>query len=439
MGRLMKDSGVPWLGLIPNDWAINTLGNFFIENTKVNSALESKNALKFKFGTIIQKPNDKEREDEDGLDILCRYTLVEPDDIIINGLNLNFDFKTLRVGIVRESGIITSAYIAIRPRLNAIYPDYFNYLLTSLDFQKVFHNMGAGLRQTLKYSELKTLIVLSLPIPEQQRIASFLDRKCKEVDELIELQEKMIEELKAYKQSVINEAVTKGLNSEVQMKDSGVEWIGQIPEHWDVNKVKYLLTKNDGGIWGEEPKNIDTDKIVIRSTEQTIDGYWDIQDPALRDLSACDYKSFLINKGDLLVTKSSGSSSHIGKTTIADDYFVDNECYYSNFIQRLRCNDKCLPYYMWYILNSILSREQFVFFQNSTSGIGNLNSTIINNIFIPKPPISEQEAIINYLNIQTKKINNLLAIKQVKIDTLQEYKKSIIYEYTTGKKEVPEK
>lgn len=214
-----------------------------------------------------------------------------------------------------------------------------------------------------------------------------------------------------------------------RMKDSGIEWIGEIPEDWVCIKLKNKLTANDGGVWGNEPKSDGNDKIVIRSTEQTIDGKWDIQDPALRDLSGMHYANCRIAVDDLLLTKSSGSSLHIGKTTIADKYFADHECYYSNFIQRLRVKGNAR--YIWYLLNSPIAREQFVYLQNSTSGIGNVNSDNINNIYVPFPSALEQQRIVGFLDKECAEIDGLIADIQTEIDTLEQYKRSVITEAVT--------
>lgn len=215
------------------------------------------------------------------------------------------------------------------------------------------------------------------------------------------------------------------------MKNSGIEWIGEIPKHWTYSKLKYELISCDGGVWGNDPiEDSVQNKIVIRSTEQTVDGKWCIVEPAQRDLNGINnLHAFKILKGDLLMTKSSGSALHIGKTSLADNYFLENECYYSNFIQRIRT--KAFPKYIWYILNSPLSREQFVYLQNSTSGIGNINAENICNIFIPVPNHAEQKNIVATLDEKCGKIDELIANQQAQIEKLKEYKQSVITEAVT--------
>ena len=211
-------------------------------------------------------------------------------------------------------------------------------------------------------------------------------------------------------------------------KDSGIEWIGDVPEHWSVNKLGYLLEKNDGGVWGDDPK--ENGLIVLRSTEITLDGRWNINEPAKRSLSNKEFNNALLKKGDLLLTKSSGSEQHIGKTAIADDSVADLRCAFSNFMQRLRTKRMISPNYLYYFLNNN-GREQLLYLSTTTTGLKNLSGSIINNLKIQVPTINEQHIITNYLNKKTSEIDSLIADKEELIKKLEEYKQSIITEAVT--------
>ncbi|MCD7744111.1 MAG: restriction endonuclease subunit S [Lachnospiraceae bacterium] len=213
------------------------------------------------------------------------------------------------------------------------------------------------------------------------------------------------------------------------MKDSGVEWIGEIPEAWNVFPMKSVIISNDGGIWGNDPVGDGTDKVVIRSTEQSIDGKWQITSPATRNLSGFNVDTYRILPGDLLITKSSGSAFHIGKTTIADQYFAEKECYYSNFIQRVRVNQ--FAKYYWYILNSTIARDQFVYLQNTTSGIGNINAKDIEKIYVPLPSIDEQYSISRFLDEQCAKIDTIIAKALASIEEYKHLKQAVITQTVT--------
>ena len=215
-----------------------------------------------------------------------------------------------------------------------------------------------------------------------------------------------------------------------EMKDSGVPWVGEIPVDWICGKCKTILVSNDGGVWGNDPVGNESDKVVIRSTEQTIDGKWSIDNPATRDLSQIEYSKARIQKDDLLITKSSGSDLHIGKTTIADDYFVDHECYFSNFIQRIRCGNYA-PKLLWYLFNSPIIRDQCVFLQNTTSGIGNINAEMIRNFYVPIPPIEKQKQIVSFLDAECARIDAIIEQTRATVDEYKKLKQAIITQAVT--------
>lgn len=215
-----------------------------------------------------------------------------------------------------------------------------------------------------------------------------------------------------------------------EMKDSGIEWIGEIPDGWMAVKAKYILSANDSGVWGNDPAEDGNDKIVIRSTEQTIDGKWCIEKPAVRNLSGVKFEGSRILPNDLLITKSSGSDLHIGKTTLADEYFIENECYFSNFIQRVRCQNYG-PKLLWYLFNSPIVREQCVYLQNTTSGIGNINADVINNLYLPKAPFYEQHRIATFLDRKCAEIDSVIADTQKTIEEYKALKQSIITKAVT--------
>ena len=242
--RAMKDSGIPWIGEIPETWNVNMLSSLFDEHKQKNKDLSETNLLSLSYGKIIRKDiNTNEGllpESFDG------YNIISDGDIVFRLTDLQNDKRSLRTGLCLEKGIITSAYVTIRSR-QKLYSPYYHYLVHSYDVCKVFYGMGDGVRQGMNYSDLRKLLLVSPSYSEQQRIAEFLDRKCAEVDEMIALQEQIIEELKAYKQSVITETVTKGLNPDAPMRDSGIEWIGQIPEHWRIATIGRLFNIYAGG------------------------------------------------------------------------------------------------------------------------------------------------------------------------------------------------
>ena len=208
-------------------------------------------------------------------------------------------------------------------------------------------------------------------------------------------------------------------------RNSGVEWLGQVPEHWVVCPLKRVLARNDGGVWGDDPDD-DTGTVVLRSTEQTIDGSWSITNPAHRRLSFQERKEALLAKGDLVVTKSSGSALHIGKTSLVTDRVAQLEPCFSNFMQRLRCLSEFEPRLAWYLINSHMGRQQLVYNSNTTTGLANLNGTILGNLLFAMPPPVEQRSIAAFLDHETAKIDSLVERKRLLLDRLAEYRTALI-------------
>ncbi len=208
-------------------------------------------------------------------------------------------------------------------------------------------------------------------------------------------------------------------------KPSGVEWLGEVPDYWDVSRFKWYIERNDGGVWGGEPDG-ENDTIVLRSTEQTVSGKWDIKDPASRKLSQQEKEMSLLLEGDLLVTKSSGSSLHIGKTTLVTSDIAATSCCYSNFMQRIRTSHRFSPKFAWYVMNNDLARLQFDYLSNSTTGLANLNGTMIGEMTLAAPSEHEQSAIAFFLDRETAKIDTLIAKQEKLIELLKEKRQAII-------------
>lgn len=201
----LKPSGNDWIGDIPLHWGYERVEKHFHGNTISNKNFEYTRAFKFFMGTIV--PKEENLEEEEYREVYEKYTIVEKDDIMINGLNLNYDLKSMRVGIVPYKGIITSAYVVLRP-FEGVNAQFFNYLFKAFDYRKLFHGMGKGVRLTLSFNELRTFEIPVPPEEEQKEIVAYLDEKCGKIDAIIEKIDTQIERLKELKRSLINEVVT---------------------------------------------------------------------------------------------------------------------------------------------------------------------------------------------------------------------------------------
>ena len=429
MERKMKDSGIPWIGEIPDGWNVSLIGSCIKEVDCKNTDGKEDNALQFKMGTIISKRNGDSKYNPETLEA---YNIVKVGDIIINGLNLSFDLISQRVGLVKENGVITSTYIAVRPTTN-ISNEFLTYLFKAYDNCKAFHSMGRGLRQTLSYGELRKYYVV-LPLKEeQQRIAEFLDRKCGEIDEMIALQEEFIEELKAYKQSVITEAVTRGLNPNVEIKKSDMEWIDCIPSHW--KEVRFYKSNNIRGRLGWKG---------LKADEYTESGYpflsaFNIINDKLswEDLNFINQERYdespeiKLSVGDLLIVK---DGAGIGKCARIDQLPLGEATVNSSLA--VITPSKSLYYAFLYYYMLSVPFQHIIWLLKIGMGVPHLTQENMHDIDMTCPPLDEQRQIADYLDKKCGEIDGLIDIKQQKIEELKDYKKSIIYEYVTGKKEV---
>jgi type I restriction enzyme S subunit len=213
-------------------------------------------------------------------------------------------------------------------------------------------------------------------------------------------------------------------------KDSGVTWLGQVPEHWETCRLKSRLIKNDSGVWRDQHDPAGT--IVLRSTEQTVSGGWKIENPARLHLTQEEREAYLLHVGDLVVTKSSGSPDHIGKTSLVTEDVSALGCAFSNFMQRLRLGDNTNPKMIWYYLNSRIGREQLVLQSTTTTGLGNLNGKILGNCVFALPPLPEQTAIVRFLDYMDRRIRRVIRARQRQIKLLEEYRQALIHQAVTG-------
>lgn len=422
-----KDSGIAWIGEIPEHWNIGYVGKYLNEVSNRNTSQKETNTL---MGEIISKSDGNSKYNPESIE---SYNIVYPDTIMINGLNLSFDFISQRVALVREQGAITSAYLAMKPNDNCS-PNYITYLFKSYDYKKVFHALGKGLRATLNYNIIRNELIVLPSLSEQQSIATYLDQKCGEIDELITLQEEMITKLQSYKQSVITEAVTKGLDKNVPLKDSGIEWIGEIPEHWEASKTLFNLSMpiTDGPHTTPELFEIG---IPFVSAEAVSFGNGRIDFSRIRGYISENFyqeccKKYVPQVDDIYMIKSGATT---GRVAIVD---TDIKFTIWSPLAVFRCNkERMLPRFLFYQLQSNGYQKQIEL--NWSYGTQqNIGMRTLEKLILSVPPLSEQQSIADYLDQKCSEIDELISIKQQKIEKLKDYKKSLIFECVTGKRKV---
>ncbi len=416
MTREMKDSGLDWVGKIPSHWEMHPVYFYFKEGKKQNKVNQESNLLSLSYGKIIRKDINT----NGGLlpASFSTYNIVSKNDIIIRPTDLQNDKRSLRTGLVKEQGIITSAYIDLVPKKETN-SAYYHYLLHAYDIMKVFYNMGNGVRQGLNYDEFSKLMLLSPSQTEQKKIAEYLDKKCSEISSIVEDIQKQIEVLEQYKRSTITEAVTKGLNPNAEMKDSGIRYIGMIPSHWETKKGKFIFNYIQ-----KSPREDDGVITCFRDGEVTLrskrreDGF---------TISEKEIGYQGIDIGDLVVHGMDGFAGAIG--------ISDSRGKASPVLNVLE-TEQNKRYYM-YLLRTMAFRGVF---ESLSTGIRvrtcDTNWGKLREIFYILPSHTEQKEIADYLDKKCAEIEAIISDKKAQLDVIEKYKRSLIYEYVTGKKEV---
>lgn len=437
MSREMKYSGIPWIGDIPKEWKVSRLkhlatdkDSLIIDGDWIESNVIEASGIRYlttgNVGDGVFKEQGQGYISQETFNAL-NCTMVYADDLVFSRLNYPMG-RSCIIPEKYERCVVAVDNVIFRPNKD-VSKRYLMYVSMCTGFQNENALIARG--ATMQRMSRSQLVRVFVPIPDkdaQQKIASFLDRKCSEIDEMIALQEKIVEELKAYKQSVITEAVTKGLNPDVPMKDSGIEWIGEIPEHWSIDKI----IRSFGLIGsGTTPKSTDEDNFNgnIRWIQSgDINGGVmtecknRISEKTLHTTSALK-----IYNPPFIIIAMYGAS--VGNTSISMiDGCVNQACC---VLSESHLN-------LEYSFNVIKSCKDFWIRKAVGGGQPNISQDTIKSTWIPIPPKEEQEQIASYLNTKCTEIDNLISIKLSKIDSLKEYKKSIIYEYVTGKKEVIE-
>ena len=405
----MKNSGIEWIGEIPESWELYKIGSLYhCRNEKVNDTDYPPLSVS-KGGIVPQMENVAKSDANDN------RKLVLKNDFVINSRS---DRKQ-SCGVSPLDGSVSLINTVLyTDNQETILPFYANLVMKNYGFAEEFYRWGHGIVAdlwTTRWQEMKS-IVLSLPdVKVQTRIIDCVEKKLSQVDELIANQQAQIEKLKEYKQSVITEAVTKGLDKSAPLKDSGIEWIGEIPAHWEMEKIKFNVTINNEKNSGEDLPYIALEHIESFSGK------------LLKTESVYDINEAIIaEKGEVLFGKL--------RPYLAKIYLVLDKTYVSSEFAVFHAINIDNHYLRWYLLN-----YGFLDTVNaSTYGtkMPRANIDFIKNLQIPVFDILEQKQIADYLDNKCGKIDRLIAIKQEKIEKLQEYKKSLIYEYVTGKKEV---
>ena len=425
----MKYSGIEWIGNVPDKWSLERLQWHLDEIKESNDPVKTTQVLSLtnKLGVIPYE--EKGEQGNKAKENVNEYKVAYPNTIVANSMNILIG----SVGKCDYFGCVSPVYYVFKPKKDENI-DFLNYIFQSTQFQKELRKYANGILEIrLRVSSSDILKrYIAFPSKEvQQKIVDFLNIKISEIDSLIEIENKQIEKLKEYKQAVITEAVTRGLDKKTPLKDSGVEWIGKIPEGWSIKRAKFVAEEfiKGSGITKEDVV-IDGDIPCVRYGEiyTKYDNCFN-ESITRTNLSNVPSPTF-IEKGDLLFTCTGELVEEIGKNIL---YLGEEKCLAGGDIIVMK--HKQHPGFINYAMNCTRSQMQKSYGKAKLKVV-HISSLGIGNVFVCLPSYAEQKNISDYLDNFTRSINEIIFIKQQKIERLSEYKKSLIYEYVTGKKEV---
>lgn len=416
MMREMKDSGVPWIGNVPVDWKLVSVKRLFsIGRGRVIAQTELDET-----GYPVYSSQTK---DNGCLGYIDTYDYDYPQlTWTTDGANAGSIF--LRTGYYNCTNVCGT----LSPIDDLVNLRYQKYALEHIAYNERRIDTNGYKIMNNEMAIIKTLLP---PLSIQHQIADYLDTKCAQIDTIIAKEQSVIEKLQEYKQAIITQAITRGLNSSTKMKKTGLKWIGMVPEHWDVKKIKYLTNKIGSG---KTPKGgsdvyIDEGVLFIRS-QNVYDGYFNLSSVAFISHEIDSTMSNTrVYRNDVLLNITGGS---IGRSCL---YESDEPANVNQHVCIIRCNNQMRPKFMQYFWNSRIGKISIDIYQSGANREG-LNFTEIGNTLVPTPELHEQDQIIDYLDGKCDVINNVIQQKHSLINKLTEYKKSLIYEVVTGKKEV---
>lgn len=416
--RPMKDSGIEWIGKIPQNWLTSKIKFYLYRREPRNPGNMPVLSVYRDYG-VVPKDSRNDNHNVTSYDT-SNYKYVTIGDLVINKMKA----WQGSLAVSAYTGIVSPAYYVYHFKNTSLNRKYFHYLIRNC-YKDEFKRLSTGIRDgqwDLQSYDFENTTILIPPLKEQQLIIEFLDKKCGQIDKLLVRINDEIERLKVYRNSLIIRTVTKGLDLNVSMKDSGIDWVGKIPKQWLTSKIKFYLYRN-------EPRNPGNVQVLSVYREYGVvpkDSRDDNHNVTSSDTSNYKY----VTKGDLVINK---MKAWQGSLAVSEYTGVVSPAYYVYHFKNAALDKK----YFHYLIRNCYRDE----FRRLSTGIRDgqwdLQAYDFENISILVPPLKEQQQITNFLDKKCKYISNLIAEKRKQLNLLKEYKNSLIYEYVTGKKQVP--
>ncbi|WLF69371.1 restriction endonuclease subunit S [Clostridium septicum] len=419
MTKNMKDSGVDWIGGIPENWNVIRVKNKFINRKQiVGENVDKYERLSLTLKGVLKR----DKNDNNGLqpEKFESYQILKEDELVFKLIDLE-NVSTSRVGLSKYEGLVSPAYIILNNKQESKYGYYY---FLSMWQREIFNKLGGvGVRSNLTVKDLLNIKYLDIPKNEKKEIVDYLDKKVPQIDEIIKITNTSIEEYKKYKYALITKCVTNGINKNIDMKSTDVDWIGQVPQKWKCMKLKYIFSikKDIAGKEGFDILSVTQSGLKIKDISKN------------EGQISADYSKYqIVEKGDFvmnhmdLLTGWVDCSKYYGVTS--PDYRVF----------KFKNPELYSPEYYTYIMQICYKNKIFYGLGQGVSNLGRwrLQTDKFLNFMLPVPPKDEQEQIVNYLDNKCIEIDNIIEQKQKLLVEMEAYKKSLIYECVTGKREV---
>jgi type I restriction enzyme S subunit len=407
-----KESGEGWIDKVPKHWDVKKLKRIFSEKKHTRNI--SLNCGSISFGKVVTKDDDKILHSTK-----ASYQEVLRGQFLINPLNLNYDLISLRIALSEIDVVVSAGYIVLKNKVE-LNKEYFKYLLHRYDvaYMKL---LGSGVRQTINFNHIANSLLLQPPMAEQTAIANFLDKKTAKIDEAIAIKQKQIELLKERKQITIQQAVTQGLNPNAPMKDSGVDWIGETPKHWNIIRLKHLFNEHT------RRTQTGVETLFSLRMELGLVPHDDVSDKHIPNEDLIDYK--IVTEGQLVMNRMRAAIGIFGISKayglVSPDYAVFD------------ISEEVVSEYYLTLFKLPLIGTQFRLASKGmgtgSSGFMRLYTDSFGNIKMPNPPKEEQKELMAFIDKENESISKAIHLLQTQIDKLKEYKTTLISSAVTGK------
>lgn len=400
-----------WLPSLPSGWSMKPFYCVFTERKQPNVGLAVDNVLSLSYGRIV------ERDVESNHGLLPAsfegYNIVEPRDIVMRLTDLQNDQRSLRTGQVEERGVITSAYVTVTPAAE-IHPRFAHYLLHGYDLAKLFYRMGGGLRQSMKFDDLKRMPVVLPPPADQERIANFLDEQTARIDALIAEKERLLSKL-----------------DELRWARVANELLNQPHTEAKPQRLKYLVESCQNGLWGDEPTEDAPNVVVVRVADfDKKNRRVSLENPTFRHIEQDKLRHRLLKRGDLLIEKSGGGpTSPVGNVVMFD---ADVPAICSNFVARMPVVEGNDPAFVGLMFQALYALGRNVPHIKQTSGIQNLDADSYLSQTVPVPPLDRQRLLAQRVLADFASMESLEATSAAAVERLREYRSSLISAAVTG-------